>query len=244
MHLIARSTTAYFLFLSWICTIALLATPVAAFNTFTITLGARQENCFNEHLEAQDRLDLSYEVADGGSLDIDFVVLHFVFKQSCLDMTSPAVQLHLQIYSPNSRPLYNLNGESFATFGFNAEVKGTYVYCFSNKMSSSSEKRLAFTVHGPDEKWKIEEKEMKESIDDPTDALQSEMRVLDAGIKAIRDEHAFLTSRERRHRATADSTNGRVLYWSLVQALALVGVCGFQITYLKRFFEMRTGRLV
>ncbi|KAI8905765.1 supernatant protein factor, C-terminal domain-containing protein [Powellomyces hirtus] len=194
---------------AWLVCVAVA--PVAAFNTFTITLGPRQENCFNEHLQAHERLDLSYEVAEGGSLDIDFV-----------------------IYSPNSRPLYNLNGESFATFGFNAEVEGTYVYCFSNKMSASSEKKLSFTVHGPDEKWKIEEKEMKESIDDPTDNLQSEMRILDSGIKAIRDEHAFLTARERRHRATADSTNTRVLYWSLVQALALIGVCFFQITYLKR----------
>ncbi|KAJ3145402.1 hypothetical protein HDU86_000923 [Geranomyces michiganensis] len=114
--------------------------PVTAFNTFTILLEARQENCFNEHLQAQDRLDLSYEVAEGGSLDIDFV-----------------------IYSPNSRPLYNLNGRSFGTFGFNAEIEGTYVYCFSNK-ASSSEKRLAFTIHGPDEIFKLEEKEMKESV--------------------------------------------------------------------------------
>ncbi|KAJ3158068.1 p24 complex component [Geranomyces variabilis] len=194
--------------------------PVAAFNTFTIILGPRQENCFTEHLQAQDRLDLSYEVAEGGSLDIDFVV-----------------------YSPNSRPLYNQNGKSFGTFGFNAEIEGSYVYCFSNKQSSASEKRLAFTVHGPDEIFKIEEKEMKESIDDPTDTIQAELRILDSGIKAIRDEHAFLTQRERRHRLTADSTNARAMYWSLVQACCLMGVCYFQISYLKRFFDMRRVRV-
>ncbi|KAJ3154614.1 p24 complex component [Geranomyces variabilis] len=197
-----------------------LSTPSAAFNTFNIVLDPRQENCFNEHLQAQDRLDLSYEVADGGSLDVDFV-----------------------IYSPNSRPLYNLNGESFATFGFNAEVEGTYVYCFSNKKSGSSERKLSFTVHGPAEVFKIEEKELKESVDDPTDTIQAELRILDSGIKAIRDEHAFLIQRERRHRLTADSTNARVLYWAVVQALALCGVCYFQISYLKRFFDMRRVRV-
>ncbi|KAJ3158279.1 p24 complex component [Geranomyces michiganensis] len=198
----------------------LFSTPTAALNTFSIILEPRQENCFNEHLQAHERLDLSYEVADGGSLDIDFV-----------------------IYSPTSRPLYNQNGESFATFGFNAEVEGTYVYCFSNKKDGSAERKLSFTVHGPDELFKIEEKEMKESVDDPTDTIQAELRVLDSGIKAIRDEHAFLIQRERRHRLTADSTNTRVLYWSLVQALALIGVCFFQISYLKRFFEMRGVRV-
>ncbi|KAJ3171911.1 p24 complex component [Geranomyces variabilis] len=193
----------------------ILSTPSAALNTFNIILGPSRENCFNEHLQAQERLDLSYEVADGGSLDVDFV-----------------------IYSPNSRPLYNLNGESFATFGFNAELEGTYVYCFSNKKSGSSERKLSFSVHGPDEVFKIENKELKESVDDPTDTIQAELRTLDSGIKAIRDEQAFLVQRERRHRLTADSTNARVLYWSMVQALALIGVCYFQISYFKRFFEM------
>ncbi|KAI9095941.1 emp24/gp25L/p24 family/GOLD-domain-containing protein [Phlyctochytrium arcticum] len=192
-----------------------------AHNTFTIHVAPRTEQCFNERLFAQDRLDISYEVQDGGSLDIDFV-----------------------IFNPNDSPIFTNHAESFATAGFNAESEGVYAYCFGNKMSSIAEKRVSFTVHGPDEKWKIEEKELQLSIDDPTENLQTEIRVLDVGIRAIRDEHAFLKSREARHRETAESTKSRVFYWSLLQTSALIAVCYFQVTYLKRFFEMRGGRIV
>ncbi|KND04118.1 uncharacterized protein SPPG_01557 [Spizellomyces punctatus DAOM BR117] len=198
-----------------------IVAPIAALNTFTLYVPARTELCFNEYLQHKDRLDLSFEVEEGGNLDIDFV-----------------------IYTPSSKPLYSLNGESSSHFGFNAEAEGKYVYCFGNKMSSMVEKRLSFSVHGPDERWKIEELEMKQSIDDPTETLQSEIRVLDAGIRAIQDEHAFLMQRERRHRQTADSTRSRVLYWTLLQTAVLLGVCYFQVTYLKKFFEMRGGRIV
>ncbi|KAI8817852.1 emp24/gp25L/p24 family/GOLD-domain-containing protein [Fimicolochytrium jonesii] len=210
------------LVLALVCLVAILSTQVAAFNTFTTLLHAGEEQCFKEVLKTKDRVDLSYEITDGGNLDVDFVV-----------------------FAPGNRPLQSHNAGSFFTWGFNAEEDGTYTYCFNNKRSSFADKRILFTVVGPDEKWKIEEKEMKMSLeDDPTESLQSEIRVLDAGIRAIREEHAFLKSRERRHRMTADSTNSRVLYWSLVQALALVGVVYFQINYLKRFFEMRSGRSI
>ncbi|KAJ3177666.1 p24 complex component [Gaertneriomyces sp. JEL0708] len=199
--------------------VLLVASCASASNTFTIRLPNHAEQCFTEPLRPRDRLDLSYEVEDGGSLDIDFV-----------------------LYAPNSRPLHAVKAESDATFGFNAEIEGDYVYCFSNKRGAAAEKRVSFTVHGPDEKWKIEEREMKESIDDPTEHLQSEIRVLAGSIRAVRDEHAYLMQREKRHRKTAESTNSRVMFWSLVQMALLIAVCGFQITYLKRFFESRTNR--
>ncbi|MBZ6370642.1 MAG: emp24/gp25L/p24 family protein [Microbacterium hominis] len=42
-----------------------------------------------------------------------------------------------------------------------------------------------------------------------------------------------------RARAAAESTNDRVKFWSILQTIMLVGVCGWQIFYLKRFFEVK-----
>lgn len=39
--------------------------------------------------------------------------------------------------------------------------------------------------------------------------------------------------------AAAESTNDRVKYWSIVQTCMLFAVCGWQIFYLKRFFEVK-----
>lgn len=40
-------------------------------------------------------------------------------------------------------------------------------------------------------------------------------------------------------RTAAESTNDRVKYWSIVQTVMLFAVCGWQIFYLKRFFEVK-----
>jgi hypothetical protein len=37
----------------------------------------------------------------------------------------------------------------------------------------------------------------------------------------------------------AESTNDRVKYWSIIQTIMLFAVCGWQIFYLKRFFEVK-----
>lgn len=37
----------------------------------------------------------------------------------------------------------------------------------------------------------------------------------------------------------AESTNGRVMWWSLFEAATLVAVCLWQVYYLKRFFEVK-----
>jgi len=40
-------------------------------------------------------------------------------------------------------------------------------------------------------------------------------------------------------RAAAESTNDRIKYWSIVQTVMLFAVCGWQVFYLKRFFEVK-----
>ena len=45
--------------------------------------------------------------------------------------------------------------------------------------------------------------------------------------------------REERFRHTSESTNQRVLWWSLVQTLVLVGMGFWQMRHLRQFFESK-----
>lgn len=47
--------------------------------------------------------------------------------------------------------------------------------------------------------------------------------------------------REATHRMTAKSTKSRIVWWSLLETVVLIGVCLFQVYYLKRFFEVKRG---
>jgi emp24/gp25L/p24 family/GOLD len=57
-------------------------------------------------------------------------------------------------------------------------------------------------------------------------------------LSQVKDEQAYIVVRERTHRNTAESTNARVKWWSVFQLGVLVGMCIFQVWWLKRFFEV------
>ena len=54
----------------------------------------------------------------------------------------------------------------------------------------------------------------------------------------VKDEQSYIVVRERTHRNTAESTNGRVKWWSIFQLGVLIGEGVFQVWWLKRFFEV------
>lgn len=66
-------------------------------------------------------------------------------------------------------------------------------------------------------------------------------------VTQVKDEQSYIVMRERTHRNTAESTNGRVKWWSIFQLGVLIGEGIFQVWWLKRFFEVslclyRVGR--
>jgi hypothetical protein len=94
-----------------------------AFSYFLTQVPAHTSTCFHETLKIGERLDLTFQVAEGGHLDIDF-----------------------RITSPLNKIIYSVNRQSTATYGFNADVPGKHTYCFDNSMSTFAEKQVSFTV--------------------------------------------------------------------------------------------------
>ena len=83
------------------------------------------------HLSKITYFRLSFEVAEGGFLDVD-----------------------VTLRDPHGNLLYTANQETEGRFRFSASVGGSYHYCFSNKMSTVTPKVLKFkmiTVQARDE---------------------------------------------------------------------------------------------
>ncbi|KAJ3282887.1 p24 complex component [Borealophlyctis nickersoniae] len=153
-----------------------LVPVTSAFSAFGIHIRAGGRECFYEKLGRNDRLDLSFEVSQGGNMDIDF-----------------------WITSPNDKILYSVNKQSTTSFGFNADQEGIYTYCFGNTMSTMSDKTVSFIVQGPDERARLEEK-MVMSDDDSQEGLEKEIEALANGLEAMNDEQAYMMRREEAHR--------------------------------------------
>ncbi|KAF9293006.1 p24 complex component [Mortierella antarctica] len=142
--------------------------------------------------------------------------------------------LHIsyQITDPSDMLVEDASRSASATYNHVAKVKGKHQFCFSNTFSTITEKTVGFNV--------LVIKPMKEDSDtNKVDPLENEIRELSYQIEDIKNEQEYTLAREKTHRNTAESTNSRVVWWSLFQSGILFLVCVFQITYLKRFFEVK-----
>ena len=63
--------------------------------------------------------------------------------------------------------------------------------------------------------------------------IEREVRSLSHGLTSVKDEQEYIVVRERTHRDTAESTNERVKWWSILQAIVLFSVVAWQVWYLK-----------
>ncbi|BGO88578.1 hypothetical protein NBRC10512_002668 [Rhodotorula toruloides] len=186
--------------------LVVLALCVARVHAHTIDLDAGAKECFFEDLHTEDKMTVTYQVAGGGHLDVDF-----------------------WLTGPGNRVMNEQRKKDTGTYSFTAEQDGRYTYCFSNEMSTVSGKTVSFNVHGI----------MYVEDDGHTAPIEREIRQLSAALEAVKDEQEYIVVRERLHRDTAESTNDRVKYWSIIQTIMLFAVCGWQIFYLKRFFEVK-----
>jgi len=168
-------------------------------------------NVFFERVEAGTKLGLSFQIAEGGFLDID-----------------------VKILDPNANILYTEERQQSGKYSLTAHVPGVYTFCFSNIMSTMTPKIVMFDVA-------IGEPPKKEGDEqgDSSNKLEEMIRELSASLTAVKQEQEYMQVRDRIHRSINESTNSRVVAWSFFEAVILFSMTVAQVFYLKRFFEVR-----
>eukprot|EP00792_Barthelona_sp_PAP020_P005108 TRINITY_DN2500_c0_g1_i1.p1 TRINITY_DN2500_c0_g1~~TRINITY_DN2500_c0_g1_i1.p1 ORF type:complete len:215 (-),score=61.70 TRINITY_DN2500_c0_g1_i1:59-661(-) len=177
----------------------------------TFRVEPNREECFYEDVTAGTKVSGTYQVAQGGLLDID-----------------------VRVWSPEESMIYAADRRHDGEFSFTAVTPGTYRFCFGNHMSKMTPKLVQFHLHNDDDHTKGGF--AKDS--DLTPLEQSVINLRDE-LRAITEEQQYMKARERRHRNTTESTNARVLWYSFLEAIVLVCVSLWQIFYLRRMFEKR-----
>jgi hypothetical protein len=144
---------------------------------------------------------------------------------------SPDRSPPLQITNPSGSYETFDKSTSNGDFSFEAKQDGKYVYCFGNEHWGASSKEVSFNVHGI--------VYVSES-DVPQDPLEVEVRKMTDLLAQVKDEQGYIVLRERTHRNTAESTNGRVKWWNMFVIGIVIGESVFQVWWLRRFFEVRS----
>eukprot|EP00700_Malawimonas_jakobiformis_P002605 EC724547.1.p1 GENE.EC724547.1~~EC724547.1.p1 ORF type:complete len:196 (+),score=43.89 EC724547.1:61-648(+) len=182
---------------------------VAFASALTIPVDANREECVFEDVDVGQKVTVSYQVTGGGSRDID-----------------------VNVYGPDDKAVYNAQKQSDGKFTFAGQQKGIYRVCFSNKMSSVSAKMVSFfTTVG-----EVTSGEFAKAGD--LTPLENSIVTLSEGLASVQAEQRYMRMRERVHRDTTESTNSRVKWWGITQAIILLGMALFQIYYIRSFFEV------
>ncbi|KAJ6539069.1 emp24/gp25L/p24 family/GOLD-domain-containing protein [Mycena capillaripes] len=169
---------------------------------------------------------------DAGKKECFFEDLHKHDKMTVTYQVGGGGHLDIDFWlsDPDNRLLGKQIRQSTGTLSITAEKDGRHEYCFSNQMSAIADKIVSFNVHGV----------IYVGEDaDVVAPIEREIRTLANALQSVKDEQEYIVVRERTHRNTAESTNSRVKWWSVLQAIVLFLVVGWQIYYLKSFFEVK-----
>jgi hypothetical protein len=168
------------------------------------------QECFFETVEQSNKLQGSFEVVSGGLFDVDCAV------------SGPGGETH-----------YSAQRQKSGAFSLLAPRAGAYSICFSSRMSSSADKTVAFSLHTGDALFRDVAKQ------EHVTPLENEITQLMDAINKVEDEQQYMAARERQSRETNESTNRRVLWFSLLEALVVVALGAWQISYLRQTFEKK-----
>ncbi|KAK9762677.1 p24 complex component [Basidiobolus ranarum] len=203
----------------------IFSTFISSLYSFTVTLPSQTTECYYELLNVGDRLAVSYEV-DGPEQSVNF-----------------------KVKNPQSQVIYQADRKTEGEYGVEATEAGHYEYCFTNDDVYLSNKRVMWNVHDITKIEKLMGADLSSEGDFGISypdvvhlalaPLEEELNRLIQGVNFIKDQQLYMKSREATHRNTAESTNNRAKWWSIIQSGLLVIVCIFQILYLRRLFEVK-----
>ncbi|CAK9820377.1 Transmembrane emp24 domain-containing protein [Anthophora plagiata] len=200
--------------LIWCLYLSILSSSV---NCYFITVDAHAEECFFDKVEAGTKMGLTFEIAEGGFLDID-----------------------VKIIGPDEKIIYHGVQESSGKYTFAAHLPGIYTYCFGNQKSSMTPKVVMFNMDIGENLKPVEQTSGGKDGDRSNHSKIDDMiKELSTSLWGVKNEQEYMQVRDRNHRAISESTNSHVVMWAFFEAMVLVCMTVGQISYLKRFFEVR-----
>lgn len=178
---------------------------------YAIEVQPGESECFWEDVTSGHMAALEYEVAEGGNLDIDVLVL-----------------------DPDKVHVYEGERETDGKIQFSIKKRGRYEYCFSNDMSTVTAKVVVFEFMKVGPSGEDEEGATHEKVLDLVHELSS-------AVSAVNSEQQFMNLRMQIHTIINDGTNSAVVWWGAFETLVLMTMSALQVYYINNFFEVRTN---
>ncbi|KAG0665747.1 putative member of the p24 [Monosporozyma unispora] len=117
-------------------------------------------------------------------------------------------------------------------FAFTALESGEHRVCIKPLYTADTTARIRMSIGFEIENVKVLDSKQKDTVE----ALKTRVRQLISRLQTIRNQQDRIRENEAVFRDQSEAANSKISSWSVIQILVLIGVCWFQLNYLKNFF--------
>uniref|UniRef100_A0A2P2HX57 Transmembrane emp24 domain-containing protein bai n=1 Tax=Hirondellea gigas TaxID=1518452 RepID=A0A2P2HX57_9CRUS len=195
------------------CTLLLLGVSLCHGIMFPLQPG--QQKCLREEIHKDVLVSGEYEVQESAGQKVD-----------------------LKVTDSKGHILYSKDDAVAGKFVFNTEDYDVYEICFLSRIPQGQrglmQEVTLNTKHGVEAK-------SYEALGEAAKLkpLEIELKRLEDLSESIVKDFAYMRHREEEMRDTNESTNSRVLYFSLFSLCCLIGLATWQVLYLRKFFKAK-----
>jgi p24 family protein beta-1 len=200
----------------------LILSFIALSKQYSITVEPGESSCFSVTAAQGDSCSGSFEVLTNDPTPVIVSVIG----------PGPAHKNHFESKQKKGPDAKTEKELSEGEFSFDAEASGEYEMCISNGAEDNDgvARIIAFNFRVSED---IDEKDYQ------YDGLESELADMKKGLIFLRDRQQYMGQREDLHKETLDSINTKVLCWTVLEAVILIGMSFWQISYISSFFETK-----
>ncbi|KAI8823523.1 emp24/gp25L/p24 family/GOLD-domain-containing protein [Fimicolochytrium jonesii] len=194
-----------------------------AATTLTYKMEPHERACFYVTAKsAGEKMAFYFAVQSGGSFDVDYDVM-----------------------GPKGNEILSSTKERQGDFVFSAPDPGEHSFCFSNKMSTFTEKVIDFDITAEHEQGisspVAQELAKKEEIKKDIKPLEECITRLSDTLGGVQKHQKYFRTRENRNFDTVKSTQNRIFWFGTLEAFSLVVMGVFQVFIIQTFF-MKSGK--
>ncbi|XP_061177842.1 transmembrane emp24 domain-containing protein eca-like isoform X2 [Saccostrea echinata] len=152
--------------------------------------------------------------------------------------SAPGVGMLVEVKDPEGGIVLSRTYAADGRFTFTSHNAGEHVICLHSNSTawfSSGQLRVHLDIQVGEHAVDYSQIQAKDKLSE----LQLRIRQLLDQVEQITKEQNYQRYREERFRQTSESTNQRVLYWSIAQTIILLITGFWQMRHLKSFFEAK-----
>ncbi|KAI6646409.1 Transmembrane emp24 domain-containing protein eca-like [Oopsacas minuta] len=186
----------------------------------------KEEKCFIEEIPIETPVIGSYKIET------------FNNHIQAWEKAEHPIGMHVTITGPDRKVIQSRDFSTEGRFSFTSNYPGEHSICLrstTDQWFAGIKLRIHLDLQSGEHAVNYDEVATKEKLTD----MQLRMRKLLEHVEQINREQDYQRLREERFRYTSESTNARVLWWSLGQVIIVLVIGFLQMRHLKSFFEAK-----